>query len=238
MQQFSNIIPSSLYLHTGFGSSTSYPRFGPEEEFVLETDASLNGLAAVLGQRQDDSHVHPIAYASRSLQPHETNYAITELETLALVWAVKMFRPYILGHHCVVLMDHSACTSLLNAAHPSAKLARWAMAIQEHDLEIRHRSGRSNASADALSRNPVVAPFEQQQQKECAQVLQVSSDPVGIVDEDIQRQRLEDIAEYQCSDPQLSPMIDYLKSGTVSFRKMIMSHKLESLSWNTHNMIW
>ena len=165
MQQFSNIIPSSLYLHTGFGSSTSYPRFGPEEEFVLETDASLNGLAAVFGQRQDDSHVHPIAYGSRSLQPHETNYAITELETLALVWAVKMFRPFILGHHCVVLMDHSACTSLLNAAHPSAKLARWAMAIQEHDLEIRHRSGRSNASADALSRNPVVAPFEQQQQK-------------------------------------------------------------------------
>ena len=75
---------------------------------------------------------------------------------------------YIRGHHCVVLMDHSACTSLLNAAHPSAKLARWAMAIQEHDLEIRHRSGRSNPSADALSRNPVVAPFEQQQQKECA----------------------------------------------------------------------
>ena len=113
-------------------------------------------------------HVHPIVYGSRSLQPHETNYAITELETLALVWAVKMFRPYILGHYCVVLMDHSACTSLLNAAHPSAKLARWAMAIhdQEHDLEIRHRSGRSNASADALSRNPVVAPFEQQQQKE------------------------------------------------------------------------
>ena len=123
---------------------------------------------------------------------------------------------------CIVLTDHSACTSLLNTAHPSAKLATWAMAIQEHDLEIRHRSGRSNASADALSRNPVVAPFEQQQQKECAQVLQVSSDPVGIVDEDIQRQRLEDIAEYQCSDQQLFPMIDYLKCGMVSFRKMIM----------------
>ena len=83
------------------------------------------------------------------------------------------------------------------------------MAIQEHDLEIRYRLGRSNASADVLSRNPVVAPFEQQQQKECAQVLQVSSDPVGIINEDIQRQRLKDIAEYQCSDPQLSPMIDY-----------------------------
>ena len=116
----------------------AYPRFGPEEEFVL--DASLNGLGTVLGQ-QDDGHIHPIV---RSLQPHETNYAISVLETLGLVWAVKMFRPYILGHHCVVLTDHSACTSLLNAAHPSAKLARWATTIQEHDLEIRNCSGRSN----------------------------------------------------------------------------------------------
>ena len=190
----------------------AYPRFGPEEEFVLETDASLNGLGAVLGQRQDDGHIHPIAYASRSLQPHETNYAISELETLGLVWAVKMFRPYILGHHCVILTDHSACTSLLNAAHPSAKLARWAMAIQERDLEIRHRSGRSNASADALPRNPVVAQPQQppQQQAESMQVLQVSSDPVNIVDEDIEQQRLKDVAEHQYSDPQLSPMIDVL----------------------------
>ena len=121
----------------------AYPRFGPQEEFVLETDASLNRLGAVLGQRQDDGHVHPIAYASKR-SSHETNYAITEFETLALplVWAVKMSRPYILGHHCVVLTDHSGCTSLLNAAHPSAKLARWAMAIQEYNLEIRHRSGK------------------------------------------------------------------------------------------------
>ena len=166
-----------------------YPQFGPDEEFVLETDASLNGLGAVLGQRQDDDHVHPVAYAFRSLQPHEKNYAITEFETLELLWALKMFRPYILGHHCVVLTDHSACTSLLNAAHPSAKLARWAVAIQEHDMEIRHRSGRSNASADALSRNPVVSLSQQSQWTKAVAVLQVSDGHVGIVDKDIQQQR-------------------------------------------------
>ena len=51
--------------------------------------------------------------------------------------------------------DHAACTSLLSTSNLSPKLARWAMAIQEHDLDIRHRSGRSNRVADALSRNPV-----------------------------------------------------------------------------------
>ena len=88
---------------------------------------------------------------------HEQNYGITELETLGLVWAVKIFRTYILGHHCVVLTDHAACTSLLGSTNPSSKLARWAMAIQELDLDIRHCSGKTNRVADALSRNPVPA---------------------------------------------------------------------------------
>ena len=65
-----------------------YPKFGHEHEFVLETDASYVGLGAVLSQLQDDGKMHPIAYASRSLDPHEKNYAVTEIETLAIVWAV------------------------------------------------------------------------------------------------------------------------------------------------------
>ena len=96
-----------------------------------------------------------MSYASRALHKHELNYPITELETLGFVWDVKYFRAYLLGHHCVVLTDHSACTSLLHATNPSAKLARWAMIIQEMDLEIKHRPGKTNYSADALSRNSV-----------------------------------------------------------------------------------
>ena len=57
----------------------------------------------------------------------------------------------------MVCRDHSACTSLLNTPNPSAKLARWAMIIQEMDLEIKHRSGKRNSNADALSRNPVLS---------------------------------------------------------------------------------
>ena len=100
----------------------SYPVFGSDQEFMLETDASGVGLGAVLSQKHD-GNVHPIAYASRSLDPQEKNYGITELETLALVWAVKYFRPYILGHRTTVYTDHAACTSLLNSARPSGKLA-------------------------------------------------------------------------------------------------------------------
>ena len=117
-------------------------------EFVLETDASLAGLGAILSQRDDKGRLHPVAYASRSLHKHKLNYPITELETLGLVWAVKYFRAYLLGHHCVVFTDHSACTSLLHGTHLSAKLARWAMIIQEMNLDIRHCSGKSNCAAN------------------------------------------------------------------------------------------
>ena len=80
-------------------------------------------------QCQSDGHVHPIAYASRSLHPNERNYGITELETLGLVWTANLFRPYLLGRECVVYTDHSTCTSLLGTHHPSAKLACWAMIV-------------------------------------------------------------------------------------------------------------
>ena len=67
----------------------------------------------------------------------------------------QKFRAQLLGHPCAVLTDHAACLSQLNTPRPSAKLARWAMVTQEFNLEIKHRSGRSNASADALSRHPI-----------------------------------------------------------------------------------
>ena len=77
-----------------------YPDFS--RPFILETDASGCGLGAVLAQEQPDGRVHPIAYASRSLQKHEKNYGITELEGLGVVWAVKHFRPYLYGQKCTV----------------------------------------------------------------------------------------------------------------------------------------
>ena len=46
--------------------------FGPDAEFVLETGASGVGLGAVLSQQQPDGILHPIAYASRSLDASET----------------------------------------------------------------------------------------------------------------------------------------------------------------------
>jgi len=106
-----------------------YPKFGPGQSFILETDASTVGLGAILSQVQEDGTVHPIAYASQSVNKHERNYGVSELETLGLVWAVRYFRPYLLGHPCTVYTDHTACLAILNTPRPSGKLARWALTI-------------------------------------------------------------------------------------------------------------
>ncbi len=110
------------------------------------------GLGAVLAQKQEDGSVRPVTYASRTLQSREQNYGVTELEALGVVWAVRHFRPYLLGHHCTVYTDHEALKSLLNTPQPSGKLARWGMSIQELDLT---RPGKQNVKADALSRYPI-----------------------------------------------------------------------------------
>ena len=131
----------------------TFPNF--QQPFILETDASGLGLGAVLAQKQEDGSIHPIAYASRGLQKHERNYSVCELEALAVVWATKHFHVYLYGHHCTVFTDHCALKSLLNTPHPSGKLARWGLALQELDLDIQYRSGKLNTNADVLSRLPL-----------------------------------------------------------------------------------
>ena len=115
-----------------------YPKFGPEYEFALETDASYVCLGAVLSQLQDDGKLHPIVYASRSLDPYEKNYGVTELEALAIMWALRYFHAYLLGHRTTIFTDHSACMSLLNHPRPSGKLARWVQTVQDIDLIIKY----------------------------------------------------------------------------------------------------
>ena len=127
-----------------------FPDFS--KDFQLETDASGEGLGVVLAQKQEDGSVKPIAFASRTLQPHERNYGVTEMEALGVVWAVKQFRHCLYGHRCTVFTDHEALHSLLNTPHPSGKLARWGLALQELELQIQYRPGKHNANADALSR--------------------------------------------------------------------------------------
>ena len=66
-------------------------------DFLLETDASKEGLGAVLSQKQEDGWLHLVAYGSQALTTHEKNYHSMKPEFLASKWAVmEHFREYLL----------------------------------------------------------------------------------------------------------------------------------------------
>ena len=154
----------------------AYPSF--DEDFVLETDASVMGLGVVLAQLQSDGFAHSIAYASHALSSSECNYSITDLETLAVVWALSHFHYYLYGHKVTVITDHTAVKAILHAPNPSGRHARWwtrvfGQGIRE--VSIVHRAGKENVAADALSRSPCgESPVEGIGQEE-VQVATVSS---------------------------------------------------------------
>ena len=133
----------------------AYPSF--DRDFTLETDASVQGLGAILSQVQDDGKLHPVAYASRALNPSEKNYSVTELETLAVVWAITHFHSHLYGNNVHVLTDHSAVKAILETPNPTGKHARWWTRVYGRgvkDVRITYRAGRENVAADALSRSP------------------------------------------------------------------------------------
>ena len=131
-----------------------YPDFS--KEFVLEVDASLHGLGAVLSQERGKKNV-VIAYASRTLRPTEKNmdnYSSMKLELLALKWSVtEKFRDYLIGSKFVVYTDNNPL-SYLQTAKLGATEMRWASQLAQFDFSIRYRSGKVNKNADALSRRP------------------------------------------------------------------------------------
>ncbi|KMQ86252.1 reverse ribonuclease integrase, partial [Lasius niger] len=123
-----------------------------ERPFVLQTDASSVGVGAVLTQNFEEGE-RVIAFASRALADPERKYSVTEQECLAVVWAIKKFRPYLEGYKFTVITDHSSLRWLHNLRNPTGRLARWALELLEYDYEIIHRKGALHHVPDALSRS-------------------------------------------------------------------------------------
>jgi transposase InsO family protein len=137
-------------------SVLGYPNFS--KPFELHTDASQQGLGAVLYQEQDGQK-RVISYASRGLNKAEKNYPTHKLEFLALKWAVsEKFHDYLYGQKFTILTDNNPLTYVLTSAKLDATSHRWVAALASYDFSILYRPGVNNADADGMSRLPGLWP--------------------------------------------------------------------------------
>ncbi|WVZ98524.1 hypothetical protein U9M48_043954 [Paspalum notatum var. saurae] len=115
--------------------------------FDVYCDASGSGLGCVLMQEG-----RVIAYVSCQLRKHEVNYPTHDLELLAVVYALKKWRHYLLGNTCHIYTDHKSLKYIFTQPELNMRQRRWLELIKDYDLEVHYHPGKANVVADALSR--------------------------------------------------------------------------------------
>ena len=111
--------------------------------FLLQMDASIRGLGAVLTVVQYGAEI-PVAFYSIRLLSAETRYSATKLEGLAVVAAVEHFSYYLVCHPFKIQTDHRALSFLNTTKHLNGRLAGWALHLQHYSFNIVYRPRKDN----------------------------------------------------------------------------------------------
>ena len=123
--------------------------------FLLETDASGHGLAAILSRKARDGKYHPVAYDSQTLSKIEKHYHSSKLDFLALKWAVtEHFKEYLLVGEFIVRTDNNPLTYIMSMLNLDA-IGHWCLAaLTPFNFTLEYQWGKDNCVADAWSRMP------------------------------------------------------------------------------------
>lgn len=140
--------------------SLSRPDFS--KVFILQTDASSVGMAAVLYQEDDNGKRFIISHASAKFSKTTSKYHINEQECLSVVWSTKIFRNYLEDKPFILRTDSRALLWLDKFKDSKAKLTRWALLLQEFSFTIEHIPSSKNELPDLLSRDPENIPYEEE----------------------------------------------------------------------------
>ena len=131
-----------------------FPDF--DKPFLLETDASKEGLGSVLSQKQGNGCYHQVTFGSRSLTPSEKNYHSSKLEFLALKWSItEHFKEYLMYSPFVVRTDNNPLTYILMTPHLDANGHRWVSTLALFQFELEYQKGADKGAADVLSQVPI-----------------------------------------------------------------------------------
>lgn len=120
----------------------------PDTNYNLYCDGSEKGIGAALIAVDLNGEEKPVSFLSRKLQSAEVRYPTVEKELLAVIYALKKLRKYLLDRKFTLFCDNTAVCYLFNKNEPSQ---RWVMCTQEFTFDVKHLSSFKNCVADALS---------------------------------------------------------------------------------------
>ncbi|GJU24235.1 RNA-directed DNA polymerase [Tanacetum coccineum] len=118
-----------------------------DEVFEVECDVSVVGIRAVLSQLG-----RPIANFSEKLNDTKRRYTTYDKEFYAIVRALDHWQHYLISKEFILHSDHEALKYIQGQHKLQPRHAKWVEYLQAFTFTIKHKSGKLNKGADALSR--------------------------------------------------------------------------------------
>ncbi|KAL7290500.1 hypothetical protein TKK_0015274 [Trichogramma kaykai] len=147
--------------------------FDPEKKIEIFTDASIEGLGAVLKQKDEKEISRPVAYFSKKLKDYQKKRKAIYLECLAIKEAVKYWQHWLMGREFVIYSDHRPLENMNIKARPDEELGDLMFYLSQYNFKIIYNPGKFNQEADCLSRNPVLEPHENEE--DCLKVVNMTT---------------------------------------------------------------
>jgi len=134
----------------------------PTKPFIVKSDASKFATGAVLRQQDMNRDWHPCGYISHSFNAMQRNYKIYDCELLGIICALETWRHYLLGsqHLVTIFSNHKNLMYFRTAQKLNHWQAQWSLLLSQFDLKLVHVLGFQMVQSDALSRQPDMAPEE------------------------------------------------------------------------------
>ena len=117
------------------------------KKYTVYCDASKDGLGCVLMQSG-----RVVAYGSRQLKNHERNYPTYDMESVAIVFALKIWCHYLYGELFEVFSDHKSLNYIFTQRDLNMRQRRWMEYMEDHDFTLQYHLGKENVVVDVLSR--------------------------------------------------------------------------------------
>lgn len=134
--------------------------FDPKLPISIYTDASIQGLGAVLKQTQLNGEQKPVAYFSKKLNDYQKTKKAIFLECLAIKECLKFWQHWLLGNFFTVYTDHKPLEKLNVKNRTDEELGDMIHYLSQYNFKVKYNPGKTNKEADCLSRNPVFEEFE------------------------------------------------------------------------------